>query len=73
MSEDGLRQAREKMRSAGVDPAAIEVFTHYYRLLETGATGLIREDSIEPAAGPAGTGRRAGRPGSRARGPRRAR
>jgi UTP--glucose-1-phosphate uridylyltransferase len=48
MSEAGLRQAREKMTSAGVPAEAIEVFTNYYRQLETGATGLISEDSIDP-------------------------
>jgi UTP--glucose-1-phosphate uridylyltransferase len=36
------------MRSAGVAGAAIEVFSHYYRQVESGATGLIREDTIEP-------------------------
>ncbi|MGH3445158.1 MAG: UTP--glucose-1-phosphate uridylyltransferase, partial [Nocardioidaceae bacterium] len=45
MSEQGLEQAREKMTEAGVDPAAIEVFAHYYRLLETGETGMVPESS----------------------------
>lgn len=36
------------MESAGVDPTAIEVFSHYYRLLEHGETGMIPESSIEP-------------------------
>lgn len=48
MSELGLQQAREKMRAAGVGQPAIEVFSHYYRQLEEGATGLIPEDTIEP-------------------------
>ena len=48
MSDAGLRQAQEKMTAAGVTPTAIEVFSHYYRELEAGATGLILEDSIEP-------------------------
>lgn len=52
MSDDGLRQAQEKMRAAGVDPAAVAVFSHYYRDLEAGATGLIREDSILPLLDP---------------------
>lgn len=52
MSEDGLRRAQEKMREAGIDRAAIDVFTHHYRLLESGATGLIAEDSIEPLLDP---------------------
>ncbi len=48
MNSKGLRLAREKMEAAGVDPAAIEVFAHYYRQIEHGETGLIRESSIEP-------------------------
>ncbi len=48
MTSKGLRQAREKMQAAGVDPGAIDVFSHYYRQLEHGETGLIAEDSIEP-------------------------
>jgi UTP--glucose-1-phosphate uridylyltransferase len=52
MSAAGLTQAQDKMRAAGVSPAAIDVFTHYYRELEAGATGLILEDSIEPLLDP---------------------
>ena len=52
MSDDGLRLAQDKMTAAGVTPAAIEVFTHYYRELEAGATGLILEESIEPLLDP---------------------
>ncbi len=48
MSEAGLEAARRKMKDAGVPTPAIEVFSHYYRLLESGETGLIREDSISP-------------------------
>ncbi|GAB2612514.1 UTP--glucose-1-phosphate uridylyltransferase [Pseudactinotalea suaedae] len=48
MSESGLQQSREKMAEAGVSPVAIEVFSHYYRLLEEGATGLIPESTIDP-------------------------
>ena len=36
------------MVEAGVDPAAVEVFAHYYRLLEHGETGMIPESSIDP-------------------------
>ena len=36
------------MRSAGVDELAIEVFAHYYRLLEHGETGMVPESTIEP-------------------------
>ncbi|MEV0286557.1 UTP--glucose-1-phosphate uridylyltransferase [Kribbella sp. NPDC050820] len=48
MSEAGLRQAQDKMRAAGAAEVAIRVFTHYYRLLESGQQGKIREDDIEP-------------------------
>lgn len=52
MSEEGLRLAREKMSRANVAPEAIDVFAHYYGELESGATGLIPEDSIEPLTDP---------------------
>ena len=48
MNSKGLRQAREKMQAAGVDPVAIDVFAHYYRLIERGETGMIAEDTIDP-------------------------
>ena len=48
----GLEQARQKMTAAGVAPEAIEVFSHYYDQLESGATGLIPEDTIEPLTDP---------------------
>ncbi|MDP3891731.1 UTP--glucose-1-phosphate uridylyltransferase [Nocardioides sp.] len=48
MGSAGLNRARDKMRDAGVDEAAIDVFAHYYRLLEHGETGMIPEASIEP-------------------------
>ncbi|WP_369372804.1 UTP--glucose-1-phosphate uridylyltransferase [Promicromonospora sp. Populi] len=44
----GLEQARTKMTEAGVAPAAIETFTRFYHLLESGETGLIRESDIDP-------------------------
>ncbi len=52
MSDTGLGAAQEKMRAAAVPTAAIEVFAHYYRQLEAGATGLIGEESIAPLVGP---------------------
>ncbi|WP_420174243.1 UTP--glucose-1-phosphate uridylyltransferase [Luteococcus sp. OSA5] len=52
MSANGLELAIEKMRTAGVSEAAIEVFSHYYGQLESGATGMIPEDSIEPLSEP---------------------
>ncbi len=36
------------MTEAGVDPVAIEVFAHYYRLVESGETGMVPESTIEP-------------------------
>ena len=53
MSDEGLEQARSKMDEAGVDPAAIDVFAHYYRLVESGETGMIPESTIEPIDMPA--------------------
>ncbi|MFJ3406875.1 UTP--glucose-1-phosphate uridylyltransferase [Promicromonospora sp. NPDC090134] len=44
----GLEQARTKMTQAGVAPAAIDTFTRFYHLLESGETGLIRENDIDP-------------------------
>lgn len=48
MSAAGLEQARRKMADGDVHPEAIEVFAHFYRQLESGATGVIAEDDIEP-------------------------
>ncbi|MFW6772716.1 UTP--glucose-1-phosphate uridylyltransferase [Nocardioides sp. CPCC 205120] len=48
MGSPGLHKAAEKMREAGIDETAVEVFAHYYRLLEHGETGMIAEDTIEP-------------------------
>jgi len=36
------------MAEAGIDPIAIEVFAHYFRLLEHGETGMIPEKAIQP-------------------------
>ena len=44
--------ARQKMIDAGVAAPAIEVFSRFYELLESGATGVIREDTIEPLLDP---------------------
>ncbi|HHT12947.1 MAG TPA: UTP--glucose-1-phosphate uridylyltransferase [Propionibacterium sp.] len=52
MSEAGLQAARQKMMDAGVSTPAIEVFTRFYHLLESGETGVIREDTIEPLLDP---------------------
>ena len=48
MSDAGLEAARQKMRDEGIDDTAIEVFSHYYRQLESGETGMVPESSIEP-------------------------
>ncbi|MDQ6934753.1 MAG: UTP--glucose-1-phosphate uridylyltransferase [Actinomycetota bacterium] len=48
MSDEGLQLSRDKMQSAGVDPQAIEVFSHYFRQVEGGETGMIPEGTIEP-------------------------
>ncbi|MEP7088926.1 MAG: UTP--glucose-1-phosphate uridylyltransferase [Nocardioidaceae bacterium] len=53
MSDEGLQQARTKMTEAGVDAVAIDVFEHYYRLVESGETGMIPESTIEPIDMPA--------------------
>jgi UTP--glucose-1-phosphate uridylyltransferase len=52
MSEQGLKLAQDKMVAAGVNPQAIEVFSHYYHQVEEGVTGFIAEDSIEPLEHP---------------------
>jgi len=52
VSDEGLRLAQEKMRAAGIDEMAINVFSHQYRQLEAGATGLIPEASITPLLDP---------------------
>lgn len=44
-----LRKAQDKMRAAGVAEVAIKVFSHYYRLLESGQQGTIPEADLEPA------------------------
>ncbi|MCX6397451.1 MAG: UTP--glucose-1-phosphate uridylyltransferase [Propionibacteriales bacterium] len=51
-SGPGLRLAREKMAAADVEPLAVDVFAHYFRLLERGETGMIPESTIEPLAMP---------------------
>ena len=52
MSESGLDAAQAKMRDAGVDPIAIDVFSSYYTQIEEGRTGIIPEDSISPLTDP---------------------
>ena len=52
MSAAGLEAARQKMLDAGVSAPAIEVFSRFYELLESGETGVIREDTISPLLDP---------------------
>lgn len=52
MSTEGLEAARRKMEDAGVAAPAVEVFSNFYKQLESGATGIIREDSITPLLDP---------------------
>ena len=40
------------MIDAGVSTPAVEVFSRFYELLETGETGIIREDTIDPLTEP---------------------
>jgi len=48
MSDTGLSQAQQKMRDGGVAETAIDVFSHFYRLLESGETGVIPESEVDP-------------------------
>ncbi|QCB93569.1 UTP--glucose-1-phosphate uridylyltransferase [Cellulomonas shaoxiangyii] len=48
MSADGLARAQQKMRDAGVHGTAVDVFTRFYGLLESGRTGLIAEADVAP-------------------------
>ncbi|WP_040634083.1 UTP--glucose-1-phosphate uridylyltransferase [Mobilicoccus pelagius] len=52
MSDEALKKAQQKMADAGVHRTAVDVFGHYYRELEAGATGLIHEDEISPMTEP---------------------
>lgn len=52
MSAEGLAAAQRKMRDGDVHDAAIEVFSHYYAQVDSGATGLIHEADIEPLVDP---------------------
>jgi len=48
MSADGLARARHKMKDAGVPPTAVDAFTRFYGLLESGETGVIAESDVTP-------------------------
>ncbi|MPZ97662.1 MAG: UTP--glucose-1-phosphate uridylyltransferase, partial [Propionibacteriales bacterium] len=48
MSVEGLRQAQLAMAEDGLPQRAIDVFSHYYSVLEAGETGMLDEDDLEP-------------------------
>ena len=48
MSHDGLRAALDAMRAAGVGDQAMAVFANHHAQLQSGISGTIPEDSIEP-------------------------
>ena len=48
---NGLALAQQKMRDAGVPATAVDVFTRFYGLLESGTTGLVRESDVDPLDG----------------------
>jgi UTP--glucose-1-phosphate uridylyltransferase len=52
MSTAGLEAAVAKMQDGGVHPTAIEVFRHYYKLLESGETGILHESDLKPLESP---------------------
>ncbi|MBO9553205.1 UTP--glucose-1-phosphate uridylyltransferase [Cellulomonas sp.] len=48
MSAHGLAQAQRKMTEGEVHPTAIDVFSRFYGLLESGETGVIAERDVAP-------------------------
>ncbi|WP_265521204.1 UTP--glucose-1-phosphate uridylyltransferase [Oerskovia flava] len=48
VSTDGLDLARRKMADAGVHPLAIDAFSRFYGLVESGETGVVPESDVEP-------------------------
>ncbi|MCC2314619.1 UTP--glucose-1-phosphate uridylyltransferase [Cellulomonas xiejunii] len=45
---NGLALAQQKMRDADVAATAVDVFTRFYGLLESGSTGLVPEVDVDP-------------------------
>lgn len=45
---DGLQASVQKMREEGIAEPAIDAFSHYYRLLSEGKSGMLAESDIEP-------------------------
>ena len=52
MSEHGRAAAVAKMRAAGANEPAIDVFAHYYAEAAAGVTGMIPESTISPLTDP---------------------
>jgi UTP--glucose-1-phosphate uridylyltransferase len=52
MSPSALQQCLDKMSAAGISQAAIDNFSYYWRQCATGATGVIREETIRPLLDP---------------------
>ena len=48
MSKEGLAQAEQKMREAGVAAEAIATFRHYYEQVEAGESGKLPDAELEP-------------------------
>jgi UTP--glucose-1-phosphate uridylyltransferase len=46
VSSEGLVQAEEKMREAGVADEAIATFRHYYEQLEAGESGMLSDADL---------------------------
>ncbi len=66
MSTSGLVKAQEKMRANGQSEEAIRVFTSYYSMLESGASGELPERSILPFSDPQSPGQSTASPSERA-------
>ena len=45
---NGLALAQQKMRDADVAATAVDVFTRFYGLLESGSTGVVPEADVDP-------------------------
>jgi UTP--glucose-1-phosphate uridylyltransferase len=45
---NGLEASAQKMREEGIAEPAIDAFTHYYRMLSEGQSGMLAESDIEP-------------------------
>ena len=50
MSAEGLRAAEEKMRAAGQPEEAIRAFRRNYERVESGESGFVRSEDLEPVS-----------------------